>query len=215
MDLFSFFMMVVAISVSGALAPGPLFFANITRGIDHGIKSGLYFSVGHMIVELPLIFLLAVGLISTSNQLLISTVSGLLGGATLIGFGLLQMKSIRGNYADSNMFKGSSLSSSLMLGVTLSGLNPFFIFWWLTIGVKLIYEALALASFIGILYMFLCHIWIDYAWLTSTAYLANKGRNVIRSRIYKVLVLIFGLILIYYGVTFLMEGWKSLLSLTY
>ena len=53
MDLFSFFMMVVAISVSGALAPGPLFFANITRGIDHGIKSGLYFSVGHMIVELP------------------------------------------------------------------------------------------------------------------------------------------------------------------
>ncbi|MEM2875977.1 MAG: LysE family transporter, partial [Candidatus Bathyarchaeia archaeon] len=197
MDVISFFTMVVAISVSGTLAPGPLFFANIARGIDHGSKSGLYFSVGHSIVELPLILFLATGLISVSNQLLISVISGLFGGVSLVGFGILQIKGALKGDTNLELRGKEKVGSSLMLGVTLTGLNPFFILWWLTAGIKLIHEAIALASFLGVLYMFTSHVWMDYAWLVLTAHLAERGKNIIKSGVYRALVLSFSLILIY------------------
>ncbi|MCD6529747.1 LysE family transporter [Candidatus Bathyarchaeota archaeon] len=215
MDLLGFFTMVVVISASGALAPGPMFFANLSRGIDEGSKGGFFFSVGHTLVELPLVLVLAKGLLSTSARPLISVVAGLLGGVTLIIFGLLQ---IRGVWMGVENFNPSSRGlgrSSLILGMALSGLNPFFIFWWLTVGMKLIYEALALASMLGVLFMFTCHIWIDYAWLILTAHLAKKGRKILKSKAYKVLALTFGLLLLYYGTTFLIEGVNGLSSVVY
>ena len=215
MDLLRFFTMVVVISASGALAPGPMFFANISRGIEGGSKSGLYFSIGHTVVELPLILILAKGLLSTSARPLVSVIAGLLGGVTLIVFGLLQVKGAWSGVENFNPSSRGLGRSSLVLGIALSGLNPFFIFWWLTVGMKLIYEALALASLFGLLFMFICHIWIDYAWLILTAHLAKKGRNVLKSKAYQVLALIFGLLLLYYGVTFLTEGVNGLLSIVY
>ncbi len=47
MDLFSFVVTVIILTASGALAPGPLFFATITHGTKHGAKSGLIFSIAH------------------------------------------------------------------------------------------------------------------------------------------------------------------------
>ena len=74
-----------------------------------------------------------------------------------------------------------------------------FIIWWLTIGLKLISEALIFASLIGVLLMFVLHIWIDYAWLTGIAYLAKKGRNILNNKIYGKILLIFSIIFMILG----------------
>ena len=59
MDLFTFIATVVVVTASGALAPGPLFFTNITHGAKTGAKGGLAFSAGHTIFELSLVLVLA------------------------------------------------------------------------------------------------------------------------------------------------------------
>ena len=65
--LFSFAVMVIVISASGVMSPGPLFAANIVYGLKEGKMAGLKMATGHTIVELPLIILLGVGTISLEN----------------------------------------------------------------------------------------------------------------------------------------------------
>ncbi|MDQ3848047.1 MAG: lysine transporter LysE, partial [Thermoproteota archaeon] len=62
MNIVEFGIEVIAISASGVLAPGPLFFANVFWGSLGNKWSGLKVAYGHRIVELPLIILLAEGL---------------------------------------------------------------------------------------------------------------------------------------------------------
>lgn len=96
-------------------------------------------------------------------------------------------------------------TSSFVLGLALTGLNPYFILWWLTIGSVLIVQALAFAAIIGVLLMYVSHVWMDYAFLTAIAHLARKGRNIVGSRYYRLVLIGFGFILIYYGGVFI-EG---------
>ena len=50
-----FAVMVIAISASGVMSPGPLFTANIVYGLKEGKIAGLKIAMGHTVVELSLI----------------------------------------------------------------------------------------------------------------------------------------------------------------
>ena len=62
-EFFGFAVMVIAISASGVMSPGPLFSANIIYGIREGKIAGLKIAIGHTIVEFPLIVFLGAGII--------------------------------------------------------------------------------------------------------------------------------------------------------
>lgn len=205
MDLADFVITVIVITASGALAPGPLFFGLLMHGSKEGARAGFSCAIGHMLVELPLV--LALGLLAAASQPSIKSVIGLVGGVGLICFGVLQIYGTLKNRAEfGDMPKtGSIPASSLILGLALTGLNPYFILWWLTIGSVLIVQALAFAAITGVLIMYVAHVWMDYAYLTIIAHLGKKGRKVIGSRYYKLALVAFGVILIYYGSTFLMN----------
>ena len=49
--LFSFAVMVIAISASGVMSPGPLFAANIVYGLKEGKIAGIKMAVGHTVIE--------------------------------------------------------------------------------------------------------------------------------------------------------------------
>jgi threonine/homoserine/homoserine lactone efflux protein len=203
--MLTFIATVVVVTASGALAPGPAFFANIAQGIKSGAKGGLAFSVGHTIFEFSLVVLLAFTLQTVANEPLIKLVVGVAGGAALLIFGFLQIREALTLKSDvSNMEKIPS-KNPLLLGILFTGLNPYFIIWWLTAGMPLIENALNLASFAGVLIMYVSHVWMDYTWITGTAYLAKKGTNLAGKKGYKILIGIFGLILIFFGLYFLMS----------
>ena len=63
-QLLGFAIVVVVISASGVLSPGPLFTANIFYGLKGGAKAGLKMAYGHTLVELPLVILLGLGAFS-------------------------------------------------------------------------------------------------------------------------------------------------------
>jgi threonine/homoserine/homoserine lactone efflux protein len=205
-DIFTFVATVVAVTASGALAPGPLFFTNITHGTKSGAKGGLAFSVGHTIFEACLVVVLAVTLQTVIEfQPTIRVVVGVVGGAALLVFAFLQIRGALTQKPDSEGKGGVPSKNPLLLGTLFTGLNPYFILWWLTVGITLIITALEW-SFLGVLIMYLSHVWMDYAWLVGTAYLAKRGTNLAGRKGYKVIMIIFSLILVYFGAKFIFES---------
>ena len=212
MDVFSFIITVVLVTVSGALAPGPLFFTVIFHGMKSGAKGGLAFSIGHTLFEFSLVlflaFILNFGVKPAAGESVMKLSIGIVGGLALIAFGAIQIyetaKSKTGNYQKE--VQSQKVRNPLVLGLAFTGLNPFFIVWWLTTGLTLIEQALAIASFAGVLLMYVAHVWMDYAWLTVTAYLDKKGVNVLGSKWYRILVALFGVILIFFGINFVVSA---------
>lgn len=206
MSFLEFGLTVVLVSTSGVLSPGPLFFANLIYGSKYGYKAGLKCSYGHTIVELPLILLLAFGVLSLEVFPSFKPTISIIGGVTLLAFAIIQVLSV---IRKKNQDMIQTSHGPLLMGIIFSALNPFFIIWWLTIGMKMITDALLLASMFGLAFMFLTHIWMDYAWLTSVAHLARKGVKIIGSKYYSILLLALSGALIYLGTNFILEGVNS------
>jgi threonine/homoserine/homoserine lactone efflux protein len=197
----AFLVTVVVVTASGALAPGALFAANLLEGTKGGAKSGFMISVGHMLVELPLVMLMALGISSLMSFPGFALVVGLVGGSALIGFGLLQVRGAIRQPISSRPVQGAGLQKkALILGVGLTALNPYFILWWLTVGLGLVVQAVELGALLGVLIMYASHVWMDYAWLTGTAYLSARGTVLLGGRGYKLLLIGLAAFLIYFGV---------------
>jgi threonine/homoserine/homoserine lactone efflux protein len=209
MDVFQFGVTVILVTASGALAPGPLFFASVTHGAKTGIKSGIIFSFAHTIVEFSLIMLLAVGLITVASQPFVKLVIGIAGGSTLIAFGLFQIRNACKTQTKEPSEKESSFRHLFLIGLAITGLNPYFILWWLTVGAQLILLSLEFALFAGVIFMYLCHVWIDYVWYGLLSHLAKKGTSLVGVRWYRAIMGLFGGILIYFGITFLQGAINS------
>lgn len=198
--MLEFVAMIIIISASGVLSPGPLLASNLLYASKYGYRSGLLIAHGHAIVELPLIIALALSSISIGVFDQYNTIIGVIGGVALITFGLLGI-------IKKGDGKGKVLDKPLLAGVMFSALNPFFIAWWLTIGMKLINDSIILlGSILGVFIMFAFHIWMDYAWLTFTAYLTRKGVSMLDNKYYKYLLLAINFTIIYFGINFIVES---------
>ena len=201
-QFFEFTILVIIVSVSGVMAPGPLFAANVSYGLKGGAKTGIKMAIGHTIVELPLVILLGIGVFSLEIFPEFRTIISILGAITLFVFATIQIKTVlrKEKIKTSNPKQGP-----LIAGILLSALNPFFIIWWLSIGFKLISDAMILWSFGGILIMFVLHIWMDFVWLGAVSFFASKSSGILSNRNYKVLMLGISGMLVYFGITFLIE----------
>lgn len=200
-EFFIFAATVILISASGVMSPGPLLVSNLFYGVRQGARAGIKISIGHAIVELPLIIVLGIGLVSLDAVPQIRVGITVLGAIGLFAFAGLQIRSA----ITRQSVEGDRRHSPILAGIILSGLNPFFIIWWLTIGLKLVSDSTELWSFSGIFIMFALHIWMDFAWLGFTAFLASKGSRFLSTRNYKMIGIIMGGLLIGFGIIFLMS----------
>ncbi len=231
MDYFVFMLTVIAVSSSGVLSPGPLFFANMIYAKRYGYNAGIIIAHGHAIVEFPLIMLIALSILNIDIVREFNWFISIVGGVALLVFASIQSLQLvkRGkatthaNYSNYNFgidetsmgySVGSRFGRPLIIGIVFSALNPFFIAWWLTIGTKIISDAIMLAGLYGVLFMFITHIWMDYAWLAATAALTAKGINIVRSdrRYYFILMLTLSSLLVYIGSMFILGGIKLFIN---
>ena len=201
-QIIEFAITIIIISASGVMAPGPLFAANIAYGLQGGGKAGIKIAVGHTIVELPLVILLGIGVFSFEIFPEFRTLISILGATTLFVFAGIQIKTIL------QMKETTSFNlkhNAVLTGITLSALNPFFIIWWLSIGFKLISDAMLIWAFVGIVVVFLLHIWMDFVWLYSVACLASKSSKILSNKNYKILMIGLSATLIYFGISFITD----------
>lgn len=198
-SILAFALTVIAISASGVISPGPLFAANVAYGTRTGPRSGIKIAYGHTVVELPLVILLGIGAISLDTLPQFRQYISILGAISLFTFAGLQARAVlQGSRPDQLPRHGP-----FFVGILLSALNPFFLIWWFTIGFKLIADALALYSFIGIFVMFGFHIWMDYAWLGTVGFLSYRGKRILSARNYKIFMIVLSGVLVYFGLEFL------------
>ena len=226
MNILEFAGEVIVLSMSGVLSPGPLFLANIIYGSKQGYYAGIKIANGHMAVELLLIILSSLsifGLFSVGPVALREV--GTIGGIAIILFSVVQISNVvkrirnTGDTINTNN-KSKKLAighgsnylffldkinrridrGPLVVGIIFTAMNPFFVIWWLTVGLKLISDSIYLFGIIGgALVLFLFHIWMDYAWLALTAYLSSKGRSLFKMRTYYFFITCINITLVLYG----------------
>ena len=214
MNILEFAGEVILLSASGVLSPGPLFFINLIYGSKQGARAGIKIAYGHTIVELPLIIILALGLSKFSffywsNNENIKII-GLIGGVFITVFSLIQISNIIKRKIDAGIDSSSNKNyfskikqkrnGPLILGIFFSALNPFFLIWWSTVGLKLISDSILLFGFLlGVTFTFFFHIWMDYAWLTVTSYMISKGISILKAKFYNILLFILSIMLALWG----------------
>lgn len=198
---------VVLVSTSGALAPGPLLVATLSESVKRGASTGLLSATGHMIVELPLVILLAQGIAFLfTGEPIVKLAISLAGIIALTFFGIMQVReAINARKTTIQTTRPQSSRNSVAIGIIFTGLNPYFIMWWLTIGARLVYSALELASWLGIAVMYASHIWIDYVWLYLTSVLVWKGRQILGSKALRLINIVLGAFLLLLALLMILE----------
>ena len=209
MTLVEMGLQIILVSVSGVFSPGPLLFANLALSKYGGFWSGIKIAVGHTIIELPLIILLSlpfVVLFPINLTFSTTKIITFIAGAFLIVFGILYVvRTIRTRGSPNSAINTSRIENPYLAGIMFTSLNPFFIVWWTTVGVKLISDSISLLGHpAGIAFLFFAHIWMDYAWLGLSSYLASRGFNIIRSEYHKYITILLTVPLFYYGIYFIL-----------
>jgi len=208
MNIFDFILEVIFISVSGALSPGPLSAAVISDGMKKGWRSGFLASLGHMSVELPLVVLLSLGIINLLSISSVRFIIGLIGGCSLFVYALLQIFDAIDIYKHGIRDVKKRELSGFLIGFFLSLFNPFFLIWWATVGIKLVYDSLNVFEgnyVLGIWILYFSHVWIDFAWLSLLAYFGQRGITMSSKRMSFILIF-FSMVMIYFGLQFIFSS---------
>jgi threonine/homoserine/homoserine lactone efflux protein len=206
MDVLGFLAKVVIISLSGALAPGPLTASTATLGAKQGWKAGFVVSIGHMIAELPLVAAVSLGVFvafTSSSDAVI--VLGLIGGAFLIFFGVITGKNAPHAVLPNTEEEGDAKTyrTPLGVGVTLSAFNPYFIIWWIGVGAPLILEALSLGGFPMLAIFYVSHVWLDFVWLSLVASIASLSR--MNPKYYRIVLIALSIMVFIFGVDLILR----------
>jgi len=211
MTLLDMGLQIIFVSVSGVISPGPLFFANLVLSKNGGFWSGIKIAIGHSIVELPVIILYSIPLIVLSSPSVTSSTIkfiSFIGGISIIAFGIIYVvKTVSKNNNSNYIVKSSRIQKPILAGILFTCLNPFFFLWWISVGIKLISDSIELLGYpFGIAFLFLVHVWMDYAWLGLSSYFASRGIKVIRSYYHNFIILLLTIPLFYYGINFTLSA---------
>jgi threonine/homoserine/homoserine lactone efflux protein len=192
LDLFSFAAMVALISLSGVMAPGPLFAATIAAGRDDP-RAGFMISAGHAAVEIPLIailFLFGSFLGEVERRIL-----AFVGGVVLLYIAYTELRSEMEKKVFRNFFTGAIMSA----------LNPYFLLWWATIGLSLATKAVDLGM-IGLLVFIVVHEACDFGWLGFVGYSSGKGATIWGDKAVKTLKIVSSGLLAVFGIYFIVSA---------
>ncbi|MBI5102456.1 MAG: LysE family transporter [Nitrospirae bacterium] len=187
------------IALSGALVPGPLFTVTVSESARRGFVAGPLIILGHGILELSLVLLIVSGI----NQLAITdgikAMISITGGIILIVMGGMMLKDVR--KARLEFGPGDALTPGLhpvLTGVLGSISNPYWIIWWLTIGLGYLLSAVKFGP-LGVVAFFAGHISADLAWYSLIALAVSRGRKLLGDAGYRNMLYACGIFLILFG----------------
>jgi threonine/homoserine/homoserine lactone efflux protein len=189
------------IGFTGALAPGPTLIATINASLKGDWTAGLRVSLGHIVIETAIFFLIILGLASVAQPY--TTAIAVIGGIALIVFGIMTMAgsrtaSIRSGPAE------QAASDPYMAGLLTSAANPYFWIWWLSVGSALLINALAGGLVFAIVFM-IGHWGADVSWYTFVSTGVAKGKTILADRTYHRIMAACGIFLVLFGLYYLVS----------
>jgi threonine/homoserine/homoserine lactone efflux protein len=203
-----------AVTLGAVMSPGPVSATVVSESARRGsatagFRVGPLVSTGHALTEMVVVGALALGIGQVLKHPAWAVGISLLGGAFLLWMGAtMAWTAVR---RGASLFQQTDSTvvgaggSLIVLGVATTLGNPFWYLWWVSVGGG--YVLLALQDGLVTLGLFyLGHISADYAWNTLLASLVASGKSWLTDRIYRALLLVCGLFLVYTGLRFIWSG---------
>jgi len=143
MEAWGIFLSSFMIGFSGAMMPGPMLGVTIDGSLKRGYLAGPLVVLGHGILELFLVIVMAFGLRDLFENPKIAGLIGLVGGGFLawMGYGMVRSAIQKNITLSGSNRKGFSMKSLVWAGIIVSLTNPYFIMWWASTGMELIRQA--------------------------------------------------------------------------
>jgi len=213
-DPLVFLGMVVAISVTGVMMPGPVTAAAIAKGFARK-WAGIHIALGHALVEFPTIALMALGFSAVLRDRWVNIGIGILGGAMLVFMGVSMIIS-RGGVVEKlraprNDGKNGSPTAKaardpfpyhpLVAGIITTASNPYYFLWWATLGAALTLNALEFGLAVLVVFAVL-HWSIDLGWDVFLAYTVHRSRGFWNDRVYVAVFAFCGGVMVLFGIWF-------------
>jgi len=209
MSLLFFLFQVVAISLSGVMAPGPITAAAIAMGSRNRF-AGTLMAVGHGIIEFPLMILIVLGMDKILELTNTKIIIGLAGGAFLLIMAIQMLRSLKGpEHQQTKVTK----SGPIVAGIILSGGNPFFLIWWASVGLNLAITATGLGIWAFVLFA-IVHWLCDLIWFTVLSWASFKGSVLLGPRNQRIILMICSLALLGFGLFFVYNAVRTLIKLS-
>ncbi len=207
----SFLFKAVAISLSGVMAPGPMTIATITESARRK-HAGIWLSLGHGVVEIPLIVLIVVGAGVLLRIAAVRAGIGVVGGMFLLLFGAQLLTSLDDVVSAATGASAPAGRHPFWTGVALTGANPYFLLWWATIGLSLVAQAADIGVWAFALFA-LVHWLCDVVWLEALSLAGHKGASLLSGSAQKRILALCAVVLIVFGVMFLYDAGAALMEL--
>ena len=196
---------VVVISFSGVMMPGPMFAVTLTKSY-RSPWAGVYISLGHAVIEVPLVLLIYFGFAQFFQNNIVQLVLSVLGSGMIIWLGISMFRA-RAEVVN----RGKDLPyNSFAAGIITSGFNPFFLVWWATIGFMLISRIAGFGIF-GLIIFIIVHWLCDLVWLSIVSVTIYKTHSLWGRKIQEWLFIACSLLLIGFAIWFLVSGVQKVL----
>ena len=191
---------VVVISLSGVMMPGPMFAVTLAKSY-RSPWAGAQISLGHAVIEVPLILLIYFGFAQFFQNTIVQITLGIVGGGMIIWLGIGMFRA-RAQVVQ----EGKDLSyNAFTAGILTSGLNPFFLLWWATVGSLLIMKFLDF-DVTGLILFIVVHWLCDLAWLSLVSVMVYKTHSLWGRKFQEGLFIACSLLLVGFGGWFLVSG---------
>jgi len=105
-------------------------------------------------------------------------------------------------------FPISHFQLPIAAGALLSLGNPYFFLWWATIGLGLVTQSLNTLGRPGVPIFYAGHLLSDFVWYSFVAGAIAFGKDHLSDPLYKGLIVICALALLFFGFRFLRDGWR-------
>jgi threonine/homoserine/homoserine lactone efflux protein len=191
---------VVVISFSGVMMPGPMFAITLAKSY-RSPWAGVWISLGHAIIEVPLILLIYFGFARFFENETVRLVLSVLGSGMIVFLGVSMFRA-----RTEVVRRGKDLSyNAFTAGILTTGFNPLFLVWWATIGSMLIMRIIEF-SIIGLVAFTLVHWSCDLAWLSLVSNVIYRTHSFWGQKFQECIFIICSLLLVGFGAWFLISG---------
>jgi len=199
-DILPLLLSVVTVSLTGVMMPGPMFAVTLAKSF-RSPWAGAWISLGHAVIEVPIILLIYFGFAHFFENDVVQLVLSILGGGMVIwlGFGMFRART-------EVVTQGKDIPhSAFTAGIITSGLNPFFLFWWATIGSFWVMKFVEFGT--GGLTLFIIAHWLcDLLWLSLVAVIVYKTHSLWGKKVQEWVFIASSLLLAGFGVWFMVSG---------
>jgi threonine/homoserine/homoserine lactone efflux protein len=192
---------IIVTSLSGVMAPGPMFTVTLAKSLKSP-WTGVQVALGHAVIEVPLILLVYFGLAQFFQNSVVQLILSVVGGGMIVWMGFDLFRARRKLAREGKDTRYNAFTA----GIVMSGLNPFFLVWWVTVGSLLLMNFLNAVGTWGLPFFVVVHWLCDLVWLSIVSFTIFKTHRFWGQGVQEWVFIILSLALLYFGGQFIVKA---------